>query len=133
VAEFLSPAWVAALDGAARAADDLATEQPFVVETLVVGPDGEAGYQVHFATDGASVTGPDGGAADVVLVTDPETAWALHQGTVRAQDAFARGALKVRGRPELLAGRAELLAALERALAPVRTRTTPRSSTPDAR
>ena len=39
---------------------------------------------------------------------------------MRAQDAFARGALKVRGRPELLAGRAELFAALDRAFAPVR-------------
>ena len=69
------------------------------------GADGDVGYQVQFGADGASVTGPGAGApADVVLVTDPATAWALHQGTLRAQDAFARGALKLRGRPELLAG-----------------------------
>ena len=133
MAEFLSTAWVTTLDAAARDADDLATESSFVVETLVPGPDGDAGYQVRFGPDGASVTGlvrgPGVATADVVLVTDPDTAWALHRGTVRAQDAFARGALKVRGRPELLAGRAELFAALERALAPVRATTTP----PDAR
>ena len=129
MAEFLSAAWVTALDTAARDADDLRTESAFVVETLVLGPGGDAGYQVRFGPDGASVTGlvtaPGDAPPDVVLVTDPDTAWALHQGTVRAQDAFARGALKVRGRPELLAGRAELFAALERALAPVRALTTP--------
>ncbi len=124
MAEFLSTAWVAALDAAARGAEDLGTGFPFVVETLVRGSGGDAGYQVRFGPDGASVTAPGATAADVVLVTDFDTAWALHQGTVRAQDAFARGALKVRGRPELLAGRAELLAALERALAPVRAATT---------
>jgi hypothetical protein len=48
----------------------------------------------------------------------------MHGGRLRAQDAFARGALKVRGRPELLAGRAELFARLDRAFAPVRAGTT---------
>jgi hypothetical protein len=124
VAEFLSGAWVAELDAAARAADGLACEAPFVIETVVHAPTGEAGYQVHLGPAGASVTRAGQAAADVVLVTDRATAWALHQGTARAQDAFARGALKVRGRPELLAGRADVFAALERALAPVRAGTT---------
>ena len=57
MAEFLSAAWVTALDTAARDADDLRTESPFVVETLVLGPGGDAGYQVRFGPDGASVTG----------------------------------------------------------------------------
>lgn len=133
MAEFLSPAWVRALDDAVSAAHDLATGSPFVVETLVKGPDREVGYQVRFGTDGASVAAPGAGVADVVLVTDAETAWSLHQGTVRAQDAFARGALKVRGRPELLTKRSELLAALERALAPLRAGTTPPGDGSDAR
>lgn len=125
--EFLSGAWIAQLDAAARAAGGLATDPPLTVETLVRGPDGDTGYRVSFTSDGATVTGlvtgPGAGAADVALVTDPATAWALHRGALRAQDAFARGALKVRGRPELLAAHAELLAALERAWAPVRTGT----------
>jgi hypothetical protein len=139
MAEFLSAAWVAALDAAARAAPDLGTDLPFVAETVVEVPraadgvgagagDGtkdRAGYQVHFGPDGASVTAPGAAPADVVLVTDVATAWELHQGTLRAQDAFARGLLKVRGRPETLAGRADLLAALERALAAVRADTAP--------
>jgi hypothetical protein len=133
VVEFLSDAWIARLDAAARAADDLTTATPFVVETLVHGPEGDTGSRVRFGPDGASVAGiprDDGGdAADVVLVSDAATAWALHQGQVRAQDAFARGALKVRGRPELLAAHGDLLVALERAFAPVRAETTaPRSA-----
>jgi hypothetical protein len=132
VVKFLSDAWIARLDAAARRADDLTTATPFVVETRVHGPDGDTGSRVRFGPDGASVTGlsdegtkgEGGDSADVVLVSDVATAWALHEGTVRAQDAFARGALKVRGRPELLAAHGELLAALERALAPVRAETT---------
>jgi putative sterol carrier protein len=126
MAEFLSDAWVAELDAAARSADDLAVERVLVVEQVVRRTDGrDAAYQVHFGPDGASVTAAGTGRADVVLVTDVDTAWALHQGGLRAQDAFARGALKVRGRPEVLTGRAELLAAFERAVAPVRAGTTP--------
>ena len=124
VVEFLSDAWIARLDAAARAADDLAVDPPFTVATVVGAPQGEQGYRVRFGPDGASVTG-SGHGADVALLTDPTTAWALHEGSLRAQDAFARGLLKLRGRPELLAAHGELLAALERALAPVRADTTP--------
>jgi hypothetical protein len=121
--EFLSDAWIARLDDAARAADGLTADPPFRVATLVRGTDGARGHEVRFTAQGASVTAPSADA-DVVLVTDPATAWALHRGTLRAQDAFARGVLKVRGRPELLAAHGELLVALERALAPVRADTT---------
>jgi hypothetical protein len=124
VVEFLSDDWVAALDAGARAAD-IRHHEAFVVETVVPTAHGARGYQVRLGPAGASVVAPGSGPADVELVTDPGTAWALHEGTVRAQDAFARGALKVRGRPEALAGRGEVLAALERAFAPVRAETTP--------
>jgi hypothetical protein len=125
MAEFLSDAWVAALDAAARGADDLGADPPLVVEQVVRRVDGtDARYQVQFRPDGASVTGVGSASADVVLVTDLDTAWELHQGTLRAQDAFARGTLKVRGRPEVLTGRTELFAAFERAVAPVRAGTT---------
>jgi hypothetical protein len=124
MAEFLSDAWLAELDAAARAADDLGTDEPLVVETMVRDDDGHTGYQLRFGPDGASIGRPGDVEADVVFVTDLATAWALHEGALRAQDAFARGALKVRGRPELLAGRAELFARVERAFAPVRAGTT---------
>ena len=125
MAEFLSAAWIAELDAAARGAADLLVDAPLVVEQVV---DDGAGvtvrYQVRIGPAGASVSGDTGAPADVVLVTDRATAWAMHGGRLRAQDAFARGALKVRGRPELLAGRAELFARLDRAFAPVRAGTT---------
>src|SRR5256885_2688826 len=106
MAEFLSDAWMAELDAAARAADDLGTEEPLVVETVVRDDDGDTGYQLRFGPEGASIGRPGEVDADVVFVTDRVTAWALHEGALRAQDAFARGELKVRGRPELLSDRA---------------------------
>ncbi len=129
--EFLSDAWIARLDAAARAADGLAADPPFTLATVVHHAGVDRGYRVCFRSDGASVAGASGedlADGDVVLVTDPRTAWALHEGALRAQDAFARGTLKVRGRPELLATHAELLAELARALAPVRADTTPPES-----
>ncbi len=124
MAEFLSDAWLAELDTAARAASDLGSEEPLVVETVVRDDDGATGYQLRLGPDGASIGRPGDLDADVAFVTDRVTAWALHEGALRAQDAFARGDLKVRGRPELLAGRAELFARVERAFAPVRAGTT---------
>jgi hypothetical protein len=78
---------------------------------------------VRFGPEGASVgraPAAPAAPADVVLVTDRATAWSLHRGELRAQDAFARGRLKVRGRPELLAGRGDLFIRLQRAWSGVR-------------
>jgi len=68
--------------------------------------------------------GVDAPDADLVLLTDYPTARALHEGRVRAQDALAAGLLKVQGRPEVFAKRADLLARLDDAFAPVRAVTT---------
>lgn len=124
VAEFLSDTWIACLDAALRLADGLVADPPFSVATLVEGSGRSTGYRVTFGPGGASVAPSGTGDDDVVFVTDAQTAWELHRGELRAQDAFARGALKVRGRPELLAAHAGLFVALERALAPVRAETT---------
>ncbi len=126
MAEFLSDEWVGELDAAARSVEGLQVADALVVETLVDGPGGDAGYQLRLGPDGASVAAPGTDSADVVFVTDLDTAWALHRATLRSQDAFARGLLKVRGRPELLAAHREVFARLERAFAPVRERTTAR-------
>jgi hypothetical protein len=129
MAEFLSAAWIAELDTAAGAVPELVADPPFVVEQVVRDPgEGEVRYRVRIGPDGASVraeaTVDAGDEADLVLVTDRATARELHDGTLRAQDALARGALKVRGRPEALGRRADLLARLEVAFAPVRAGTT---------
>ncbi len=134
--EFLSDAWIERLDAAARAADDLRTDDAFAVQievhALAGEPDGGLGHQVRFGPDGARVT-RGGDEPDVVLVTDLATAWALHEGTLRAQDAFARGLLKLRGRPEVLVAHADLLTAFERAVAPVRADTQAATGGSDAR
>jgi len=125
MAEFLSPAWIAELDAAARAADDLSVDGSLVIGQVVRGePGGDVAYQVRFASTGATVVIAAPEPADVTLITDRATARALHEGSQRAQDALAAGSLKVQGRPELLAARAELLTALDRAFASVRAQTT---------
>jgi len=127
MAEFLSAAWIAELDAAARAADDLVADPPFVVEQVVRDAGvGEVRYRVRIGPDGASVDAVSDPAdpPDLALVTDRQTAAELHRGRLRAQDALARGSLKVRGRPEVLAGRAELLVRLDAVFAPVRGGTT---------
>src|SRR5262245_35009956 len=121
MAEFLSDEWIAALDTAARGAPDLAVDEVLVVEQVIdVGDGRTVRYQVRFGPNGASVGRSPDAPADVVLMTDRATAWSLHRAELRAQDAFARGRLKVRGRPELLAGRSSLFARLERAWSGVR-------------
>lgn len=126
MAEFLSAAWIAELDHAARAADGLAlADGELVIEQVVRGrPGGDVRYRVRLGPDGARVATTAGGGADLTLLTDAATARSLHEGRVRAQDALATGALKVQGRPEVLARRADLLARLDVAFAPVRARTT---------
>lgn len=125
VAEFLSAAWIVELDAAARAATDVALDGSLVIEQVVRDAGGrEVRYQVGVGPHGATVAAGAPDPADLTLVTDPVTARALHEGGLRAQDALASGALKVRGRPEALAGRTDLLAHLDRAFTPVRARTT---------
>jgi len=129
MAEFLSAAWIADLDAAARADAGLVADPPLVVEQVVHDPvAGEVRYRVRIGPDGASVrtdaATEAAGPPDLALVTDRATARELHEGRLRAQDALARGSLKVRGRPEVLGGQAELLARLDAAFAAVRAGTT---------
>ncbi|MDQ1431733.1 MAG: hypothetical protein QOF40_2335 [Actinomycetota bacterium] len=127
MAEFLSASWIAELDDAARGAGGLTVaDGALVVEQVVRGlTSGDVRYQVRVGPAGTRVVADDtGDDADLVLLTDYPTARALHEGRVRAQDALATGLLKVQGRPEVLAKRADLLARLDAAFAPVRAGTT---------
>jgi hypothetical protein len=126
MAEFLSAEWISELDAAAaRVAGLERLDTELVIEQVVRGaPDGDVRYQVRLLPTGAHVVIGGDSPADLVLVTDYATACTLHAGVTRAQDALAAGALKVRGRPEVLARQSELLEALDDAFAPVRARTT---------
>ena len=125
MAEFLSVAWIAELDAAARALPpgDGPVER-LVVEQQVACPRGAATYQFHLSAAEVRVMAGAPTGADVVLATDLATAIALQGGTVRAQDALAAGQLKVRGRPDVLGACAPRLAQLDAALTDVRAATT---------
>ena len=125
MADFLSARWIAELDAAARGADRIAVDDELVLEQVVRdGPEGDVRYQLHLGPSGARVVVGTDAPADLVLLTDLVTARALHEGRVRAQDTLATGSLKVQGRPEVLAKRADVLARLDAAFAPVRAGTT---------
>lgn len=126
--EFLSPAWIDALDRAARETTGLAAvaaPAPLVVEQRVRRPAGdEVVYYLTFGTGGARVVAGAAPEPDLVLVTDLETAWALAQGATNAQQAVAAGRLTLRGRAERLRAAGEGLRALGDVFAAVRAATT---------
>jgi hypothetical protein len=133
VPEFLSDAWLAALDDAARAAGPLPAlaaisregDTPFVLEQGVRdGDDGEIRYQVEFAASGLRVRADDRREPDVTFATDRATAAALSRGETNAQRALADGHFQVRGDIEGLVARSDALVALDDVFAAVRARTT---------
>ena len=125
MAEFLSAAWIAELDVAARGCTDLpAFAGRLVVEQVVHSARGDMRYQIRIDDGGARVTADGDDRADIVLLTDTTTALALHTGAWRAQNALASGTFKVRGNPDVLVRHREALSGLDRAFAGVRERTT---------
>lgn len=127
MAEFLSDAWIAQLDRAARAApgvSGLGVDPPLVIEQHVRRGDDEVVYSLHFAADGARVENGAASQPDVILRTDAGTALAMQRGTMSAQDALAAGRLKVRGRMERLRAVGEALRTLDDVFGEVRAATT---------
>jgi SCP-2 sterol transfer family protein len=134
VAEFLSDAWLAALDDAARAAGPLPAlaavadgdgDTPFVLEQVVRdGDNAEIRYQVEFAATGLRVRADDQGEPDVTFATDRATAAALSRGETNAQRALAAGHFQVSGDIEGLVARSDALVALDDVFAAVRAETT---------
>ena len=130
MARYLSDEWLAALDEAARASDDLrsvAQGVHLVVEHIVVdgAPDGgELRYHV-VVDDGAVSFRP--GAAAVATVSFREnraTAAAVARGELAAQAAFLAGGIRIGGDLTALVDHAAALARLDGALAEVRSATT---------
>jgi hypothetical protein len=115
VAEFLSDAWIAELDRAARASPELATAPdatPVVVEQRVrCADDSEVAYHLVFGARGARVHPGPAVAPDLILHTDEETARGLARGTLNAQQAAVAGRLKLQGHAERLRDAGELLRA----------------------
>jgi putative sterol carrier protein len=116
VPAFLSDAWIADLDRAARAAPGLraiGAERRLVVEQRVDDGAREVVYHFAFDGDGARVHAGPASEPDLVLITDEATARALRRGELNAQRAVAAGRLKIRGRPGHLRGAADALRRVE--------------------
>lgn len=132
---YLSPAWVAALDHAARADAALADatrDVALVVEQRVTGAtSGDVTYHVVFDHGSVSVgpgpaadEAPGAGAAPLVRFTlDHETALDIARGTGSAQRAFMAGTLQVGGDLRVLLEHQQALSALHDVFAAVRDQT----------
>ena len=81
MAEFLSVAWIAELDGVARSLPPGAgPPERLVIEQQVTGPRGVATYQFHVSGTEIRVHAGAPTHADVVLATDLQSAAAFHGG-----------------------------------------------------
>ncbi|MGH8977087.1 MAG: SCP2 sterol-binding domain-containing protein [Acidimicrobiia bacterium] len=124
--EFLSDAWLEALDAAVRAARPVPDVAPFVIEQVV--HDSAAGteraYHLVFGDRDIRVVAGPASSADVTFSTDRETAECLARGETNAQQALAAGRFRVHGNIERLTRRAAGLRALDDAFAAVRAETT---------
>jgi putative sterol carrier protein len=128
VARFLSAEWIKDLDRAASGSERLAGDLAgvtLVVERRVEGsPFGEVAYATRIADGRVRFVAGPAADADLVLVSDYETARALARGELNAQQAFAAGRLKVRGRLDSLVVHARTLAAAVAGVDEVRATTT---------
>lgn len=124
MAEFLSDAWIGALDDAAGRVE-LAEELTLVVQQVVVDDaGGERAYVVRIAGGRASVEPGRADDADVVFTQDLPTAVAVARGEESAQAAFLAGRIRLGGDAQRLIERARELDALAGAFDEVRAATT---------
>lgn len=119
--EFLSDAWVAAVDTALRRLTSV--PGPLVVAVTVTGgPGGDRHYRLLLGPDRVGAE-PGPGPAAVTMTMTWDLAVAVNQGRESAQRAFLDGRLTLGGDPVVLLGHAPHLAAVDDALAPLRART----------
>jgi SCP-2 sterol transfer family protein len=130
VPDFLSGAWLDALDGALSAHPAPSDGEPasLVIEQVVaeVPGRGEVRYRVVVERGRLRVVVParDAPAPDVRFTTDYGTAVALARGRTNAQSALAAGKLRLGGDVSLLGRHTELFTVLEDCGAELRAATT---------
>ncbi len=132
--EYLSDAWVDALDDALQASATVAAVAavaPLVIEQVVrdVPAHGEVRYRVWIDAHGGHAGRIAAGSErdtppDIRLSTDYGTATAIARGSENAQTALARGRLQLGGTVDVLTRHADALAALGDATAALRAATT---------
>jgi hypothetical protein len=130
VPEFLSDAWIKALDEALQTSDTIRALVPLTIEQVVrdVPGRGEVRYRVWVDADGghAALTteAQDDPPPDIRFGTDYATAVAISRGSDNAQRALASGRLQLGGRIDTLAQHTDALTALDDVAGRVRSETT---------
>jgi putative sterol carrier protein len=118
---FLSPEWIAALDGAARKATVPAGVRLTIQQVVTDDAGGEeVAYHLVFEKGRLRVLPGETEAPDVTLVQTREVAAALSRGELNAQQALEAGRLKLRGDIGDLAREGKALSAMEDVFAAVR-------------
>ncbi|CAN5762181.1 hypothetical protein BH10ACT1_BH10ACT1_08380 [soil metagenome] len=123
---FLSSAWIAALDEAARQDPTLAAataEVDLVVQQHVTDADGDVTFHVSFDHGRVSVREGAAPHPTVRFRQDRATALAIAAGADSAQRAFMTGRLQVGGDLRVLLDHQDALSALDDVFAGVRART----------
>ncbi len=125
--EYLSDAWVDALDEALQAAPSIKALALLTIEQVVrdVPGRGEVRYRVWVDAHGghARRSAAADGPPDLRLSADYATASAIARGTGNAQTALARGRLQLGGNIDVLTRHGDALAALNDATAELRAAT----------
>jgi hypothetical protein len=125
--EYLSDAWIAALDAAVRDAPHMRTTAPLVIESVFteVPRRGEVRYRLAVDASGARARAAhaDDSPPELRLTTDYATAVAIAQGTDNAQTALARGRLRLGGDVNVLIAHADTLSTLDDLTAALRAAT----------
>jgi len=129
VPDFLSPAWIAELDRAARAssaARALPLEGTLVIEQRIydVPRAGMVVFHLRLGSEGLAVMDGAAVSPDAVFTTDYAEARAIHEGHANAQHALADGRLKIRGDLRRLLDESDTLRRLDDVFASVRATTT---------
>ena len=121
--EYLSPAWFTEADSLLRSSEVLnALSQGvhLVLEQRVGEGDTATVWHVRFVDGIVSMTQGPADKPDVIFVCDAATAEGIRSGKQSAQTAFMDGALLVKGSINALLAHAELFAALNDVLGPLR-------------
>lgn len=123
MAAYLSPAWFTEADELLRASAVLSTQSKgvrFVLEQRVGDGSSKIIWHVRFDDGVVSMTEGPADAPDIIFVSYAETAEGIRSGALSAQAAFIAGDLRIEGSINALLEHAELFAALEDVLGPLR-------------
>lgn len=117
--QYVSDEWIHEANAAIAGLEP--TVEPFAVSyTITDGPSGERSYTLDLGCPSIQ----PGATASVGLRMTWDVAIAVATGQLSAQRAFLDGNMQIQGDAQALVGNTEAMAAVDAALAPLRSRTT---------